>query len=360
MVTVRRYFLALAALALTFGSVALGQNNFYEGKTITIVVPFSAGGGTDVFARTMAQHLEKHIPGSPRVVVDNQPGGGGHIAPNSYVLNTRQDGMTILLGANVNQVSATLGTEGVRYRLEDLVPILGTQSGSVVYGSADVVSGPEDLENLDEPLFIGLFDPLASLDMILALELLGVDYKPVSGYGGRGEVRLAFERGEVNADLQSAFGYTENVQPLVDEGKAVPLWVTGLLNEQGEVVRDPVVPEIPTAFEVYEMMHGEQPTGPQAEAIRAIAGIRGAGDKVLWIHEDAPDEAVEALREGARSMAADPEFQQALEDATGSSNLFVGNELQGALKPVLEMDPELRQFLQDFFSENFDMSFETN
>lgn len=356
----RRLAFVLAVLVLVFSNAAFAQNDFYQGKTITLVVPFSAGGGTDVFARVMAQHLQEHIPGNPRVVVDNQPGGGGHIAPNSYVLNTPQDGTTLLLGANVNQVSATLGTAGVRYRLENLAPILGTQSGSVVYGSSSLVDGPQDLKNPNEQVFIGLFDPLASLDLILALELLEVGYKPVSGYGGRGEVRLAFERGEVNVDLQSAFGYTENVQPLIEEGKAVPLWVTGLLNEQGEVVRDRVVPEIPTAFEVYEMLHGEEPSGPKAEAIRAIAGIRGAGDKVLWVHKDAPNEAISALQEGARAMASDPEFQQALRDATGSSNLFVGNELQGALQPVLEMDPELRQFLQDFFAERFGMSFEAN
>jgi hypothetical protein len=342
------------------GAAAWAQNDFYQGKTITIVVPFSAGGGTDVFARVMARHLQEHIPGNPRVVVDNQPGGGGHIAPNAYALSRRKDGSTLLLGANVNQVSATLGTEGVRYRLGDLAPILGTQSGSVVYGSSMLADGPEDLRDTNGQVFIGLFDPLASLDLILALELLGVDYQAVSGYGGRGEVRLAFERGEVNVDLQSSFGYTENVEPLVEEGKAVPLWVTGLLNEQGEVVRDRVVPEIPTAFEVYEMLHGQQPSGPQAEAIRAVAGIRGAGDKVLWVHEDAPAEAIEALREGARAMAADPAFQQALEEATGSADLFVGQELQGALQPVLEMDPELRRYLQDFFGERFGMSFETD
>ena len=73
----RRFLLAAsAAIALTTGLPAQAQSVDFKGKTITMVIPFGVGGGSDVWGRFNATLLQKHLPGQPSVVVKNQPGGG--------------------------------------------------------------------------------------------------------------------------------------------------------------------------------------------------------------------------------------------------------------------------------------------
>ena len=93
-----RFVAAVALGALAFCVPAQAQDSvvaFYKGKTVSLVVSSSAGGGYDLLARTVARHLPKHIPGSPTIAVRNMPGAGGIVATN-YVYNLgTKDGLTI-------------------------------------------------------------------------------------------------------------------------------------------------------------------------------------------------------------------------------------------------------------------------
>ncbi|MBI4487793.1 MAG: hypothetical protein HY694_01795 [Deltaproteobacteria bacterium] len=86
----------LAMLLLLVWSVKLGaQTSFYQGKTITIVVGYLAGDGYDIWARILAAHMPRHIPGGPNIIVQNMPGAGSRIAAN-YVYNVpKPDGLTL-------------------------------------------------------------------------------------------------------------------------------------------------------------------------------------------------------------------------------------------------------------------------
>ena len=75
------------------------QDTFYKGKTIRLIVAFSAGGGFDTYSRAIARHLAKHIPGNPAIIVDNMTGAGGIIQANYMYLQAKPDGLTI--GSNI-------------------------------------------------------------------------------------------------------------------------------------------------------------------------------------------------------------------------------------------------------------------
>ena len=100
-------YVTVVVLAVALPLQAQTSKNFYEGKTITFLVGSSAGGGTDLTARVIARHIERYIPGKPRIDVANKPGAGGMIAANELYNLRKPDGLSI----------STLNTrEPVRYR----------------------------------------------------------------------------------------------------------------------------------------------------------------------------------------------------------------------------------------------------
>src|SRR5258708_33828361 len=107
---------ALLFIALLTSAVpALALEPYFRGKTIRIVVGFSAGGGYDVYARAIARHMGKHIPGNPSIIVENMAGAASLISANYVYKAAKPDGLTIghfIGGLFLPQV---LGREGVQF-----------------------------------------------------------------------------------------------------------------------------------------------------------------------------------------------------------------------------------------------------
>src|SRR5215468_3331675 len=99
-------FMLIAVLPLAIATTVPAAENFYQGKTLRVVVASAAGGGSDIVARLMMRHLPKHIPGSPTVVVENMPGAGEIIGTNYVYGKTKADGLTVLFstGTPINQL----------------------------------------------------------------------------------------------------------------------------------------------------------------------------------------------------------------------------------------------------------------
>ncbi len=108
-------FLWLATLSGILVSPAIAQEAFFQGKTIRIVVGFSAGGGFDTYSRTIARHMGKHIFGSPSILVENMGGAGSMIAANHLYNQAKPDGLTIgnWIGGLILQQA--LGAKGIAF-----------------------------------------------------------------------------------------------------------------------------------------------------------------------------------------------------------------------------------------------------
>ena len=110
-----RFLITVLALAFLVRNVTAAEPaNFYQGKTVRIVVGLAAGGGYDLYARTLARHLGKHIPGNPAIVVENMTGAGSIIAANYLYKIAKPDGLTIghyLGGIALQQLLAKPGIE---------------------------------------------------------------------------------------------------------------------------------------------------------------------------------------------------------------------------------------------------------
>ncbi len=188
--------------AFLSSALAAAPDEFYKGKTIRVVVGNSAGGAMDDWARFIAPHFGKHIPGNPDVVVQNMPGAAGVIAAN-YVNNiAKPDGLTLGLVNSALYIDQLLGAKQVKFDWPNFSWIGSPeQISQVLFIRAD---GPykslEGIRKAAEPprcaslarSGLGYFLPR------LLEEGLGLKFTIVTGYGGGGEMNLAIEKGGVH------------------------------------------------------------------------------------------------------------------------------------------------------------------
>ena len=200
----RRAALALVVVLIVAAGLvpARAQAPYFAGKTIEIIVPFGAGGGTDIETRFLAPFFEKHIAGNPRVVVFNRSGGGSILGANLYMLSAKPDGLQILATSGSTVIPYILSVPQVQYDFKRWRLIKVNGVGGVVYVSPGTgIRRPEDVLKPAQPLvYGGIGAQNLDLAMVLAFELLGMNVRSVFGFEGRGPARLAFERGETNID----------------------------------------------------------------------------------------------------------------------------------------------------------------
>ncbi len=342
--------LAIAGLGLTVTAPVQAQDVDVP-ESIRWVIPFGVGGGTDVWARFFAPWLSEHIPGQPTIMIDNVPGGGSINGANLFAMRARTDGSEWLGTSASTQYPAMLGDRRVRYDYADWTPILATPTGGVVYAqpglSDDADSALAAL--LEQPVMLAAQSHTGlELPVLIALDMLGVEVQAVSGLRSRGEGRLAFERGEADIDFQTTSAYLSNVAPLVESGRAVPLFSLGLLNDEGEIVRDPAFPDLPTFYEVYQELHGEAPSGPANEAFRKFFASGFTLQKLIMVPSDAPEALVETYREAARSFIDSEAFEREADAQLGPYTPIVGDTVQQHLEDAMSLDDATREWLVDW------------
>jgi len=358
--TSRPHRLLLAVGALFLLGIPSGEaREYYEGKTIRMIIPFSPGGGTDTFGRLISRHLGEHIPGRPTIVAENVLGAAGLLGTNEFAERVARDGTTLLTASGHLNLRAFLGLKGLRLDLSDLEPIAAAPMGHVTVASSQTgAKTAADLPKVRRRLTKGITDPIGTLESVIALELLGINYRPVPGYSGRAETRIGLERGELMINTQSTPAYLARVLPLVNEKRAVPLYAIGFIDDAGNPVRDPVLPDMITAPELYEQLNGKKPSGMIWEAFKAVVPLVQNTRGTIWAHADIPPEAREALRKGMEKMVADPAFVQASENILQGYAVMHGDDLKQIKTSLQATSPEVVAFVRRLLTDKFGVAFE--
>ncbi|MBS2939795.1 hypothetical protein KDN32_18795 [Nocardioides sp. J2M5] len=330
----------------------------YAGETVEMMIPLAEGGGTDTWARFVATELTHEVPGSPGLAPVNDDGGEGILGTNHFMSSARADGTEVLVSTASTVVPYLLGMPSVRYDFSDLRPILANGTGAVVYARTGAgVRGVKDLVDRDKPLvFGGIAATSLDLTTLLAFDLLGADVKATFGFEGRGPVNLALQRGEVDIDYQTTSSYGPAVQPLVDDGTAVPLFSLGQVDEDNAVVRDPNFPDVPTVVEVYEELNGIRPDADALATYTAILALTYTYQKALWVPEDTPDEALELLRSTAEEMGADPAFQTSAAEVLGGYPIDASTDLAERIGDAYRVDDDVREDVLDLLASDYDIT----
>src|SRR6266511_4038044 len=217
-------FKALGGAAWMIFSVGplWGQANFYEGKTLTIMIGAKSG-SLEIAAQVVAHHLGKYLPGKPAVIVQHVPGAAHLLATNNVFNISKPDGLTIL-AANPNVAIAQLSkVEQVRFDVRKFQWLGSSGADGVMFSIRPDLpyKSFDELKKADKELVAGTTGPGSNAHdfPLLLKEFAGLKLKLVSGYPANSDVLLAIERKEV--DAWSALGTT--IKLAADRGATSPL-----------------------------------------------------------------------------------------------------------------------------------------
>ena len=226
----RRPALALLSAALVLvlaGSSPLEAQSFFAGKTVRIVVGLAPGGGFDTYARLVARHLGKHIPGNPTVIVENMTGAGGLISANHLYRVAKPDGLSLAHVPGTLLLGQVLGQPGIEFDARKFEYIGATMKEEVVCAltKASGLTSIEQLMAAKTPVKIGAVAPGAPTDNTprILKAALGLPIQVVTGYKGTAEIRLAAESGEVAGACWAWESMRATWRKSLDAGEAIPI-----------------------------------------------------------------------------------------------------------------------------------------
>jgi len=335
-----RKLFGLLAFTLLLPSVAAAASadDFYKGKTIRIVVGFSAGGGFDTYARAIARHMSKHIPGQPPIIVENMTGAGSLIAANHVYKVAKPDGLTIghfIGGLFLGQV---LGQAGVEFDARKFEFIGAPITDHVVCAmtKASGITSVEKWMAAKTPVKMGGIAPGTSTPdnaTRILKAALGLPIQLVTGYKGTADVRLAAESGEVSGGCWGWDSVKTTWRKAIETGDAVVVLQANRKNHRE-------LPQVPQAIKLAKT----------EDARRLIdVGIHADSDivRTYTLPPGTPKERVQLLRKAFDDTIKDAEF---LADAK-KSNLSVEpvpvEEVERDISALFKLDPGMITKLKD-------------
>lgn len=348
--------LALTAASLFIAESANAEKLNLSGETVTILVPFSEGGGSDTLARFLQPFLQEALPGNPSVVVLNKPGGGSVTGVNAWIGSAPTDGTSILVGSSSTWVPYVFGSETVEYNPNDMRAVVGFPRVSAFYTNPELtgVAGTSDAAGVNElrskRLMMGANAPL-SLDLgdMLALHLLEIPHRAVFGLS-TGEQRRAFLSGEVSANSDSLSAYND-IAANEGPGRVSPLFVIGGVDADGHAMRIAAHPDVKTVAELYEEVHGSLPSGPEYNAFQVMHYLRTNLAKAIMLPPSTPDEIVDAYIAAFRSLEENPAYIEGMLNEIEAQSFVYGDDLAASFAGASGFGAEERAAAEAYMRE---------
>ena len=313
----------LAFLAMTVSGSAQQADDFYRGKTITLAVSTSAGGDYDTRARLVARHMTRHIPGAPKIVVQNMPGGGGLRGANWLYNVAAQDGTALAALQQQIPLSQLFKKSGVEFDMTKFHFIGNTSASPIVVmaWSASSIKSFDDIFRL-EFVVGGTGGGSASVQMPLMLNaVLGTKFKVVPGYPGGSEIYLAMERGEIAGRVtQSWAGWKSQKPDWIAERKIVPL-AQGGRKPHPELPKTPLLTEYARSADDHRLIQFMLSSDEVARPIIAAQGT--------------PADRVSILRGAFMATAHDPDFTAEAQRMKLDIEVMSGEEAQAIVSEMM-------------------------
>ncbi|MBU0924441.1 tricarboxylate transporter [bacterium] len=347
------------ALGMLINTLSAKEVDF-EGKTIELIMPYNAGGGTDKWGRFYAPLLSQQLPGKPNIIIKNMPGGGSTKGANYFAERASKDGLTIFASSASTQIPFLLGDERIKYDFKDWYAVLTSPTGGVVYVSDSL--GIKDINDFDKlknaELKFGSQGP-TSMDLIplLAFDLLELNVQPVFGMKGRKEGRLAFLRGETNIDFQTSSAYLKEVVPALTKGKSIPLFSWGVLDNDGNLQRDPSFPELPHFGEVYTKVTGKSFDEESFKAWKTLFTASFPSQKMLVLPKDVSADVIETYENALKKVVSASDFKEKSEIHLGTYEQTIGEKANKLKDTATTVNKKDRDWIRNWLEVNHKVKF---
>ncbi len=316
----RRYTTRIIAAFGLIGALALPAqadevSDFYRGKTISIYVSFPPGGGYDIYARLIAPHFTRHIPGNPSIVIRNMEGGSG-VRAASYISNaTQQDGTSLGVFLDNLTLGKVLGGPGDfdPVKLQWIGRMVSTATISLVWHTAPAQT-VEEAKKTELIMAVGSASNSSAFIPLALNDLIGTKFKLIRGYTGSGPMGLAMEQGEAHAiGAISWESLSTTKRYWLDEKKTKYLFTLSAR-------RLKALPEVPGLLDF-----------AKDEKTERILGLLGSGPDIgraIVAEPGAPAARVAALRKAFAATMEDPAYLEDLKKRNLEHEPLSGEELQ--------------------------------
>ena len=313
------------------GAHAQSAAEFYKGRNVDLYIGYSAGGGYDLYARLLARHMGKYLPGNPTVVPKNMEGAGSlrlanwlyNVAPkdgSAFGMIGRGTGFDPLLGHKAAQFDATRFTW------------IGSMNNEVSICVAWHTTGVTKFEDmLTKQLVVGGTSAAADTDQFPRVTngVLGTKMRVITGYPGGNEVGLAMERGEVQGRCGWSWSSVKSTRPEWIGDKRINILVQLALSKH------PDLPDVPLIIDLAK-------DDEQRQILRVIFARQVMG-RPLLAPPDVPADRAEALRKAFMETMQDKDFLADADRAQMEITPVPGADIQALVKELYSLPAAVAQ-----------------
>ena len=316
---------ALASTCIPALAAAQSVESFYNGKTVTLVIGSGVAGGTDAWARTLAKHIGRHIPGNPPVVPVNMPGAGG-LKMTNYIYNAApKDGTSFGNPNGGILLEPLLGGQGANFDATKLSWIGSPDRDTTVC----VARRDAEVQSVDDlrtkELIVGSTGSGGNTHLYPTFfaNMFGMKIKVIQGYKGTSDILLAVERGEVMGMCSSHDPLTQ--QPAYKAGKLRILFQATLTPDKA------IDAPVPTSFITNEI---------QRQALEFVVAREDIG-RPFFAPPNIPQDRLDALRRAFDATMKDPGFLADAKKQNFNIVASTGEQLSDIIARIFKTSPDV-------------------
>jgi tripartite-type tricarboxylate transporter receptor subunit TctC len=320
----------VAAGPLSTGAAADPVAEFYKGKTVDMYVGFTVGGGYDLYARLVARHIGRYIPGSPTVVVKNMTGAGSVRLANFLYASAPKDGTVIGAFARGVPFDPLLGNPGPQFEDGSKFSFVGSANAESSVCAAWKGTGFKTFDDMkSREIVTGGINASNESDQHPKVlnAVLGTKIKLVTGYPGGNDITLAMERGEVQARCGWSWSSVKSSHSnWLKDGTLVVLIQNGLEKHED-------MPNVPL---IMDLAKGEE----EQQMLRLVFGPQKMG-RPFAAPPGIPADRLAALRKAFDAVMKDPALLAEAEKAQLEITPISGQEMESLVQAAYKTPPEI-------------------
>jgi tripartite-type tricarboxylate transporter receptor subunit TctC len=317
---VRLIIAFVLTIAVVTPETAFAQTPFYRGKQINLLIASGAGGGYDAYARALARHMGRHIPGNPSIIPKNVPGAGGLIAANTLYNNTPPDGLTLGAMTNGAAMDPLFGETAARFDGQKFnwLGSIGKLENICVTWMGSPITKIEQAKRREISVSATGATGNSAIMPKIVNEFLGTKFKVIGGYSEGAGQTLALERGEVDGICGLSYSTLKAGRPDWFRDRKLNIILQIGLNK----IRD--LPDVPNAYDLV--------ADPDAKRALQLILIRQEMGRPYALPPGVPADRVALLRQGFEDTLKDPQFIAEAEKLQLEIDPLTGAQISDLLK----------------------------